>query len=164
MNPTAPAVIEKAIHILGEDGLAKEVMEERIAALTAGDALAARRLICWIPEAFGIAALAQIGPGKIALPKTFIAQDRSGTWRSFPLAAEPIYIAAQERAVNLFNKHHRELFVRVASRSTLAISANRLVEAGTPMEDIVLTGPVMLDVPAEVYRPELKSWWRRFFS
>jgi hypothetical protein len=161
MNPTAPAVIEKAIHILGEDDITPEAVEQRMAALMP-DPMGARRLIDWIPEAFGVVALSQLG--RIALPTTFLAQDASGNWRTLPMDKEPLFAAAVERARNLFEHGHRALVVRIASRSTLAITANERVEKGASMENVVLTGPVMLHIPAEVYRPELKSWWRRVFG
>jgi len=155
LKPVSPEVLAAAIEILGTTGISKEETENRMRAI-ADDPMQARRLIDFIPEAFGLVLLAH--NGKPIWPTKFSALDTKGESRSFPLAVEPIFDSAIEAAQSMFHEDRPECFQNIACRSAIMGAANNLLKAGGSIDGAVVSGPALLGIPAEIY-PEQKTPW-----
>ncbi len=160
MKPIPVEIISNAIEILSADGITEDEIETRIAALVS-DPMEARRLIDWIPEAFGIVLISHLG--KPILPKTFSARDAEGKWKSFRLTYEPIFVAALEIAQAKYHQGPAAQFQSIATRSSVANAANNALNAGVSIDGAVFSGPALIGIPAEVY-PSQPSFWKRLFS
>ena len=160
MSPIQHDQLEKAVAVLGTEGISDDEIEAGVAALV-GDPMAARRLIDWIPEAFGIVLISHIA--KVVLPTTFSAKSSNGEWVKFPFEAEPIFQAALGLATNLYHSGPRSTFGNVAMRSSMVDVVNRALNAGQSIEGATLSGPALIGIPAEVYEKRQVPFWRRLF-
>ena len=154
MRPVSTETLAKAVEILGEDSISSEELESRIGALV-GDAATGRRLIDWIPEAFGVVLVSHLG--RVTLPTEFHAKDANGEWVTFPLSVEPVFEGAVKIAQGVFHSGPRSIFQNVSSRSAILNAANRCLEAGRKLDGAKLEGPALIGIPAETYRAKKKS-------
>ena len=99
MDSITPALVADAAEIIGTENITDDEMEAKMLALT-GDAMVARRLIDWIPEAFGKVLISRLG--KVTFGKTFSARDARGKWKSIPMSSEPIYAIAVSLAQQIY--------------------------------------------------------------
>lgn len=163
MAPIPHETIERAVAIIGTTGITKDEIEAQVLALVS-DAMAARRLIDFIPEAFGLVLLSHL-PAKLQLPDSFHARDAGGEMQTFNLNAEPVFIAAVQIGQRIYHEGQAELFQNVSLRSSMVNSVNNALNAGSRLENLVMSGPAFLGIPAEVYpTPPKKSFWRRLFG
>ena len=160
MKPISNEIIASAITLLGADGISNDEIEAQVAALVA-DPMEARRLIDFIPEAFGRVLVSHLG--KPVLLKTFAARNAQGKWKWLPFTSEPIFVAALEIAEVAYRDSPRERFQNIATRSSIAKTANKALNSGVSIDGAVFSGPALIGIPAEVY-PEPPSFWRRLFS
>ena len=159
MQPIAPAMVAETIDIMGAGSFTDGQIEEKVLAL-AGDAMTARRLIDWIPEAFGIALAPHLG--KVTIAKTFSAKNAQGKWKSIPMTAEPVFVMALEAARKMHHEGPREKFMNVAKRSSIINTINNALNAGVALDGAAMSGPAMMGIPAEVY-PAKEPFWKRMF-
>ena len=136
MNPISDEVVSHAIKILGTDGISEDEIEAQVAALVS-DPMEARRLVDWIPEAFGIDLVSRLG--KPVLPKTFSAKDSQGKWKSFPLTCEPIFASALTMAQAIFQDGPQALHQNIAMRSSIANTANNALKAGVSIDGAIFS-------------------------
>ena len=151
--------IRKAIAVLGIEGTPEGTVESDIASL-AGDKMVARRLIDWIPEAFGIVLASHVG--KINLPTTFSAQSHGGEWKHFEFKVEPIFVESLRIATDMYHSGDRPTFGNIAKRSSMVDVVNNALNAGESIDGATLSGPALIGIPAEVYEARSKSLWQRF--
>lgn len=165
MTPVSNEIIETAIQILGTKGISQEDIETRVRALTSDD-ITARRIIDWIPEAFGRELISRL-PAKIIIPETFSAKTANDRWVSLKLVQEPIYTAAFAIAQKMFQQGgaEQELHMEVAFRSSSVDMVNNALNAGTDLDGACVSGPALIGIPAEVYgAPSKTSFWQRVFG
>lgn len=173
MSPISDEVIAQTIEILGTTGIEDESIEQRVRELVTDD-MSARRLIDWIPEAFGLV-LASHLPDKLVLPATFSVKDIKGNWVELRFQVEPIFTAALKMATRLFHEGPVETFENVAARGSLTNAICRAKEKGRSMDGAVMGGPAFLGISAEVYdstpapatsgrSQSRKSFWQRLVS
>jgi hypothetical protein len=151
--------IHKTIAVLGVEGISENEVESTVASF-AGDKMIARRLIDWIPEAFGIVLASHIG--KINLPTTFSAQSHNGEWKHFEFKVEPIFVESLRIATDMYHSGDRPTFGNVAKRSSMVDVVNNALNAGESIDGATLSGPALVGIPAEVYEVKSKSPWQRF--
>jgi hypothetical protein len=151
--------IHKAIALLGVEGVSESEVESGIASF-AGDKMVARRLIDWVPEAFGIVLASHIG--KINLPATFSARSHNGEWKHFEFKVEPIFIESLRIATDVYHSGDRSIFGNIAKRSSMIDVVNKALNAGDSIDGATLSGPALVGIPAEVYEGKSKSPWQRF--
>ncbi len=149
MSDVDPLKVREAIDVLAKYARHLERAEIEILAL-AGDADLARRLIDWIPEAFGAVLIGHMKLG-LNLPQTFTAMDAHGHWQEFPFSAEPIFVQALEAASLCYHEGPREVFVALAPAGCMVNSVDRALNAGADLAGASLGGPAMLGIPAETY-------------
>ncbi len=149
------------ISILASDDMTEDAIESAVLA-EVRDPMLARRLIDWIPEAFGIVTVSHMG--RIGIPATFKAKTKQGGWREFPLDVEPILLCALKRAQQMYHDGPRHLFAPLASRSSTMAVVNKALNEGSSLDGAQLGAPRMLGIPAEFYAPVKRSLWGRFFS
>lgn len=159
MQPIAPALVAETIDIIGAGSFTDGQIEEKVLAL-AGDAMTARRLIDWIPEAFGVALARRLG--KVTIAKTFSAKNAQGKWKSIPMTAEPVFVVALEAALKMYQEGPREKFINVARRSSIFNAINNALNAGASLDGAAMSGPALIGIPAEVY-PAKEPFWKRIF-
>jgi hypothetical protein len=158
LAPVTAEAIHKAIAILGVEGIPEGEVQASIASF-AHDKMVARRLIAWIPEAFGIVLVTHLG--KVNLPTTFSARSTDGEWKQFEFKLEPIFAEALRVASDMYHSSDRSAFGNVAKRSSTVDVVNKVLNAGNSIEGATLSGPALIGIPAEVYGPTPKSMWRR---
>jgi hypothetical protein len=161
MLSVSPELIERTASILGSDGITDEEIESKVLALVQ-DSMLARRLIDWLPEAFGIIFVPHIA--KVNLPTTFSAKSKDGNWIEFKFDVEPIFESAARLGMEMYNSGPRSTFRNIVSRSSTVDAVNRALNQGESLEGATLSGPALIGVPAEVYIPQAKSFWRRLFK
>lgn len=168
MKAIPPGVLEATIEILGTEGITQDVIDTQVGALVA-DPMEARRLIDWIPEAFGLVLIAHLG--KPVMPTRFCARNAKGVDLLFPFSCEPIFVAALPLAQKIFHGGPRFIFQNVSFRSATLDAANKMLNAGISLDGAVISCPVLLGIPAEVYpaQPEhfflrLMPLWKRLLS
>jgi hypothetical protein len=147
LTAVARETLEQAIQILSVESSTAEAISH-IGNLLA-DEMAVRRLIIWIPEAFGMVLISHLG--KIALPTTFSAQDFRGQWREFELKQEPIFTESFLIAHQMYRNPPQEAFMRLCERSALANAVVSAMDEGCSLDGGTLQGPALVDIPAEVY-------------
>ncbi|MBX3743286.1 MAG: hypothetical protein KF712_20035 [Akkermansiaceae bacterium] len=147
MTTPSPELIKEAAAILGED-LTKEESEARIRILT-DDPMLATRLVEWIPEAFGTAAVSRMG--KVIFSNTFQVRDSGGRWITLPCSAEPIFTQAMEMTDEYTRGGREDVFLHIAGRSAVFSSAASALEAGQTLDGAVSSGPAFVSLPAEIY-------------
>src|SRR5262249_12705685 len=126
------------------------------------DPMMARRLIDWIPEAFGLVLAAHIG--KLEFSNTFSAKNRWGNWVTIEVSREPIFAAAAKHVIAMLHSGPRDAYRTIAERSALLDAVNKALNAGDSIEGARWSGPALNGIPAEVYVPRPQSWWRRVFG
>lgn len=161
MNAIPDEIIERAIDILGTEGLSDEEIEEKVASLVS-DPMDARRLIDWIPEAFGAHVIAHLG--KPVLPAFFSARNAKGRYITFPIDHEPIYAVAQGMAARMRDEGIRDQVLAIAARSSIFQAAQKAILAGVSIDGAVCSGPALVGIPAEVYPAPKRTFLERLFS
>jgi hypothetical protein len=149
MNHGDPLKVREAIEVLAKYASHPERAESEVLALV-GDVDLARRLIDWIPEAFGAVLIGHMKLG-LNLPQKFTAMDVHGHWQEIPFSAEPIFAQAFEAASLYYHEGPREVFVALATAGCMVSSVNRALNAGADLAGASLGGPAMLGIPAETY-------------
>ena len=156
------ADFQRTIALLGE-GERRDTEIEIGVARFAADKLTARRLIDWIPEAFGMVLLPHVGD--VVLPTTFSALAKDGTWKQFAFDREPIFGLTLPIAAEMYHDGRRAVFAQIAKRSSSIVAANKALNAGQSLDGAVLGGPAMIGIPAEFYdvkaKPAATSFWRK---
>lgn len=128
----------------------------------AADKLATKRLIAWIPEAFGVVLLPHVAD--MTLPTTFTAKASDGTWKEFAFDREPIFADAVRVATDMYRDGPRSVFSNVARRSTMVATVNAALNAGQSVAGAKIAGPAIAGIPAEFYERKAKaatSFWRK---
>jgi hypothetical protein len=154
--------IQRTISQLGE-GDRRDTEIEIAVRRFAADPLTLRRLVDWIPEAFGYVLLPHVAD--LVLPTTFTAKARDGSWKEFAFDREPIFGQAVTLAAAMYRDGPRSVFSAVARRSSMVGAANQALNAGASLSGATLSGPAMLGIPAEFYDAKPKaaatSFWKR---
>ena len=133
---------------LAVSGLTTEKYENAVADL-AGDPDLARRIIDWLPEAFGLILVGHMAD--ITLPKTFMAKDRSGEWMEIPFSKELVFGDALEFASLTYHNGPKHLFSGLAAQSSVVDAVNKALNAGESLTGARL-GPIkMAGLSAETY-------------
>jgi len=161
MTPVTNETIEAAIQIIGRNEIEDEEIEREVRELVADD-MTARRLIDWIPEAFGYVLVAHM-EGKVVMPTTFMAKASDGKWRSIKFTREPIFVAALQIAQRVYHEGPRELFQNTSLRSSVVNAVSNLLNSGGSLDGACMSGPALIGIPAEVY-PAPPSLWSRLFG
>ena len=150
MPDVPPELVERAIAIIGADGISEDDIEARVLPL-ADNAMLARRLIDWPPEAFGLVLIPHMA--EVTLPTRFSARSARGEWLEFDFSAEPVFVHAVSIAMRMYHEGPRATFRNVASRSSTMDAVNRALNAGETIDGATLSGPALNAIPAEVYSP-----------
>ncbi len=153
--------IQRTISQLGE-GDRRDTEIEIAVRRFAPDPLTLRRLVGWIPEAFGYVLLPHVGD--VTLPTTFQARAKDGTWKEFPFDREPIFARTVAIATAMYEQNSRGVFSAVARRSSMVGAVNKALNDGASLDGARLSGPAMMGVPAEFYEAKPKSgggFWRK---
>lgn len=161
MPPVTQALVERVIAVMGADGMSGEEIERSVLAL-AQDPMLARRLIDWIPEAFGLVLAPHVA--SVTLPTTFSAKSRRGAWMEFDLRVEPIVPVAIRLGAEMYHAGPSDAFRNIAIRGGIFATLNKALNHGSPLDGATLSGPAMLGIPAETYLPKPVSLWRRLFK
>jgi hypothetical protein len=159
--PISSSLVERAANIVGADGISDADIEANVLAL-AGDALLARRLIDWLPEAFGLVLLPHVA--RVALPTTFSAKSATGRWMDFELQAESIFPIATCLGEAMYRSGPRNTFHNIAVRSSIVATVNKALDDVKSIDGATLSGLALIGIPAEAYLPPRKSIWRRLFE
>lgn len=154
MHDISAELVQRTISLLGE-GERRDTEIEIGVACFAPDKLAARRLIDWIPEAFGCVLLPHVAD--IVLPTTFSAKAADGTWKDFPFDREPIFGLAVQIGMAMYHENSRGVFSAVAKRSSMVDGVNQALNAGDSLAGAKMSGLKMLGIPAEFYDPGVKA-------
>jgi hypothetical protein len=160
VRPVTAEQLNEAVAIIGRDGISDEEIEVKVASLVK-DPMVARRLIDWLPEAFGMVLVSHMG--KVTLPKTFRAKTDQGKWIEIELTVEPIFHDAIRLAMDMYHSGPRNTFSNVATRSAVVDGVNRALNGGESLDGASFSGPALLGIPAEFYVSQPKSFWRRLF-
>lgn len=150
------------IAIIGTSGIESEQIERDVRALVSDD-MTARRLIDWIPEAFGIVLVMHISD-KVILPKTFSARSTTGKWVVLPFKYEPIFVTVVQIAQTMYHEGPREVFQNISLRSAMTDTVNNALNAGVSLDGACMSGPALLGIPADIYPSPPRSFWRRLFG
>lgn len=145
--------VQKAIAVLGRDGISEDEIEVEIAAL-AQEQMLARRLRDWLPEVFGIVLISHTVD--IHLPDTFGAQDKHGNWFQLEFKLEPIIQMAGKVATEMYHDGPRNTFSNIALRSALLGVVGRVLKESGSLNGGYLSGPALIGIPAEIYLPLAK--------
>lgn len=140
--------LQQAIALIAQEGLGDDDIEQRMTAL-ATEPMLARRLIDWLPEAFGLVLVSHMDG--VELPTRFSASDRNGRWHEFEFAAEPIFAPAMNLAMQMYQAGPRQSFARIAQRSSIVDAVSRALEQCGSLEGTRLSGPALVGIPAEIY-------------
>jgi hypothetical protein len=161
MLSVSSELIERTAEVLGTDGISEEEIESKVFAF-AQDSILARRLIDWLPEAFGIIFIPHIA--RVNLPTTFSAKSKDGKWIEFKFCVEPIFEGAVRLGMEMYHSGPRSTFSNIVSRSSTVNAVNQALNQGDTIEGATLSGPALIGVPAEVYMPQVKPLWRQIFN
>jgi hypothetical protein len=161
MLQVSPDIVDRAIAIIGTDGISEPEIESTILSL-AQDPMLARRLIDLLPEAFALVFLPHLA--NVNLPTTFSARSRSGKWKEFDLQLEPIFSIAVHTGMEMYHSGPRNTFKNVVLRSSLVDAVNKALSQGASLDGATLSGPALNGVPAEIYLPKPISLWARLFQ
>ena len=132
------------IAALVADRSISEAERERRALAIAGSPDLVRRALDWLPEAFGLVALARMDG--VEVPTTFSAKSVDGAWHEFPLSAEPLFAQAVRVAL-----HSPEIFRQIAEQSACINAIDNALNAGADVKGAKISGPTLVGVPAEMY-------------
>ncbi len=100
---------------------------------------------------------------KVALPTTFRAKNKRGEWVELDFRLEPIVQTAVQIATNMYHAGSGSAFGNLATRSAIVGAVNNALNAGNSIDGAILSGPALIGIPAEVYMPERRSFWRGLF-
>lgn len=153
-------LVERTIAIIGADGISDEEVEARVLAL-AKEPMLARRLIDWVPEAFGIVFVPHLA--EVKLPTTFSVKSNRGEWVEFKFQVEPIFPIAVRIGMDMFHSGSRNTFKNVVLRSAMIDAVNKALNQGDSIDGATLSGPALIGIPAEIYQPQPPSLWQRLF-
>ena len=154
--------IQRTISQLGEGD--RRATETEIAVRRfANDPVTVRRLVDWIPEAFGYVLLPHVAD--MTLPTTFTAKAEDGRWKTFAFDREPVFGLAVTLAADMYRDGPRTVFSAVAKRSVMVAAANQALSDGVKLSGVKFAGPAMAGIPAEFYdpkaRPAATSFWKK---
>jgi len=124
--------------------------------------MAMRRIVDWVPEAFGIFFIAQQFP-KIILPTTFSAQKQDGNWQEYPFKCEPVFVTSLDIAKEIYTKGPSQVFESITLRSSMVGTVNKSLESDVCLDNAVLSGPALLGIPADTYTLPKRSIWKKLF-
>jgi hypothetical protein len=141
-------LLQKAITVIGRDGISDDEIEVEIFAF-AQEKMLARRLIDWLPEIFGIVLVSHMG--NIQLQNTFSAQDKRGKWIELEFKVEPIIQIAMNTAIEMYHAGPRNTFSNIALRSSMVNVINRALNQSQSFVGAQLSGPALTGIPAEIY-------------
>jgi hypothetical protein len=161
MLETSPDLIKRAIAVIGTDGISDEEIEARVLGMTR-DAMLARRLIDWPPEALGMVLIPHMAT--VNLPTTFSARSHSGNWVEFKFQVEPIFSDAVRIGIEMYHSGPRNVFRNIVLRSSIVDAVNNALNQGASIDGATISGPALVGIPAEVYLSKPKSLWRRLFQ
>jgi hypothetical protein len=154
--------IQRTISQLGE-GERRDTEIEIAVRRFAPDPVTLRRLIDWIPEAFGYVLLPHVAD--LVLPTTFTARAKDGSWKTFSFDREPIFAEAVKIATDMYRDNPRGVFSHVAKRSLMVDAVNKALDGGRSLTGATIAGPAMAGIPAEFYdaqaKPAPTSFWRK---
>jgi hypothetical protein len=136
------------IGALAVSRLTLEKYESAVADLVCDPDLA-RRIIDWLPEAFGLILIGHMGD--ITLPKTFRVKDRSGQWIEIPFSREPIFADVLDFASLTYHNGPKHLFSSLAVQSSVVDTVNKALNAGEPLTGASLGPITMAGLSAETY-------------
>jgi hypothetical protein len=151
--------LQDVIGILGSGDGDEAALAARVETLVK-DPMLARRLIAWIPEVFGMVLVSHLG--KVNLPESFSAKSSAGKWLELNLEVEPIFRSTLPLAAAMFHTGPRDTFRNIAMRSSVLNAADNLLNAGASIDGATLSGPALIDIPADVY--EKQPFWRKFLK
>ncbi len=162
MFTVSEELLQRVVSLLGEGDRRDAEIVVSVARLVP-DKLTARRLIDWIPEAFGYVLLPHVAD--MALPASFTAKASDGSWKTFSFDREPIFGQTVPIATQMYRENPRGVFSAVARRSTMVAVVNQLLDSGKSLSGATLAGPAIAAIPAEFYdgkpRPAATSFWRK---
>jgi hypothetical protein len=148
MEILSQSQLETIAALFADETLSQEAREAK-ALEVAGSSILARRALDWLPEAFGLVAIAHIAK-TIVMPTTFSAQRTDGTWQQIPFSAEPIFAQAMRLAFAASHSNS-EIFRPLAERSSSLNVVDKALNAGEDLGGAVLSGPALIGIPAETY-------------
>lgn len=153
--------IRQTIAVMGRDGISDADLETEVGALL-GESMLARRMLDWLPEIFGMVLVAHM-EDDITLPKTFSAQNWRGDWVEMEFDVEPLFQPTLCIAMEMYHSGPREAFGNIAMRSAAVSAVSRALEQNQSLDGASLSGPALIGVPAEIYLPRPRPFWRRLF-
>src|SRR5688500_1723640 len=112
----------------------------------AQDYMLPRRLVEWLPEAFGIVFIPHLAG--LNLPTTFSAQTRSGKWMEVEFQAEPIFSTAVRIGMEMYHSGPRDTFKNVVLRSSVVDAVNKALNENVSIDGATLSGPALIGIPA----------------
>src|SRR5262245_58101200 len=127
MSTNINELVTGCIAVLGQSGTPSDEEERRVLQLVA-DPMMARRLIAWIPEAFGFVLATHIA--KVEFTNTFSAKNKRGDWVTIEVSREPIFAAALRAATAMLHSGPRDVYQSIAYRSAVLNAANKALNAG----------------------------------
>ncbi|WP_294987089.1 hypothetical protein [uncultured Stenotrophomonas sp.] len=145
----AAASVERALFLLGRDNVDEDQAARDLAEQGIGDELA-RRLLLWLPEAFAMTLVAHSELG-VVLPCSFTARDGNGHLHALPLECEPVFAEGLRRARLMYQQGPRAAFKAICERSSSLNAIDNALKAGADLQGATLSGPELLDIPAETY-------------
>lgn len=160
MHPISDIQLAEAARIIGAKDADNSAIEEGVRALV-GDAMAARRVIDWLPEAFALVLIPHVA--SVDLPTTFSARNKKGKWETFGMDAEPILRGAICLGSHIYRHGPREMFSNIVSRSALLAVVDQALNGAGDITGATLSGPALIGVPAEVYLPSTRPFWKKLF-
>lgn len=149
MNHPQKELIASAVAILGIKDISEEEIERQICSLS-NDAMIARRLIDWIPEAFGMVFIPHVAD--VVLPPGFKAKSKVGDWIELDFGLEPIFAAAVEMGSEMFHSDNRMTFNNIVLRSATVGAVNNALNQGYSLDGVTLSSIAMIGIPAEAYQ------------
>ena len=152
MERVPEGILEKVVNLMGSASLSEDELRNEAFALL-GDQMLARRVLNFVPEAFGAMLIGHI-PGMITrLPRTFSVCAADGKWHELPFPEEPVFAQAVQLAKRLAHQGDGEVFETVSKRSSLFSLVNKSLGAGKEPEDIGMPALAFVGIPAEIYLP-----------
>jgi hypothetical protein len=148
MNHPQKELIASAVAILGMNDISEAEIERQICSLT-NDPMVARRLIDWIPEAFGMVLIPHVAA--VILPTTFKAKSKAGDWIELDFALEPIFFDAIQIGSEMFHSDSRITFSNIVLRSATVGAVNKALNQGYSLDGVTLSSIAMIGIPAELY-------------
>lgn len=150
-TPLTPSVeaFDLALALLGREDVDEDQAERALLAL-GSEQMQMRRLLVWLPEAFAMALIGHMQMG-VLLPHTFTATDAQGDLHELPLDREPVYVDGLQCALAMYHEGPRAAFKAICQRSSLLNAIDNALNAGADLQGASLSGPQLLDIPAETY-------------